>query len=45
MIDSMVKTLLKNITIKDILETINKKYGGKTALRIKNEFKSPVSPE
>lgn len=37
MIDSMVKTLLKNITIKDILETINKKYGNKTALRIKNE--------
>jgi long-chain acyl-CoA synthetase len=33
----MVKTLLENITIKDILETINKKYGGKTALRIKNE--------
>ena len=37
MINSMVKTLLKNITIKDILETINKKYGNKTALRIKNE--------
>ncbi|MFH1189344.1 MAG: AMP-binding protein [Candidatus Omnitrophota bacterium] len=37
MIDSMVKTVLKNITIRDILETINKKYGNKTALRIRNE--------
>ena len=37
MINSMVKTVLKNITIKDILETINKKHGNKTALRIKNE--------
>ena len=37
MIDSMVKTVLKNVTIGDILETINKKYGNKTALRIKNE--------
>ena len=37
MIDSMVKTVLKNITIKDILEALNKKYGDKTALRIKNE--------
>lgn len=37
MIDSMVKTVLKDITIRDILETINKKHGNKTALRIKNE--------
>ncbi len=37
MIDSMVKTVLRNVTIGDILETINKKYGNKTALRIKNE--------
>ncbi|MCX5679493.1 MAG: AMP-binding protein [Candidatus Omnitrophica bacterium] len=37
MIDSMVKTVLRNITIGDILETINKKYGNKTALRIKND--------
>jgi long-chain acyl-CoA synthetase len=37
MIDSMVKTVIKNITIKDILEAINKKYGNKTALSIKNE--------
>jgi len=37
MIDSMVKTVLQNITISDILETINKKYGNKTALRIKND--------
>ncbi len=37
MINSMVKAVLKNITIRDILETINKKYGNKTALRIKNE--------
>ncbi|MBU0606183.1 MAG: AMP-binding protein, partial [Candidatus Omnitrophica bacterium] len=37
MINSMVKTVLKNITIRDILETINKKHGNKTALRIKNE--------
>ena len=34
MIDSMVKTVLKNITIRDILEAINKKYGTKPALRI-----------
>jgi len=34
MIDSMVKTVLKNITIKDILEAINKKYGTRPALRI-----------
>ncbi len=37
MIDSMVKTVLNNTTIKDILEAINKKYGNKTALRIKSE--------
>jgi len=37
MIDSMVKTVLLNVTIGDILETINKKYGNKTALRIKND--------
>ncbi|MDD5427695.1 MAG: AMP-binding protein [Candidatus Omnitrophica bacterium] len=37
MIDSMVKDVLKNITIRDVLEAINKKYGNKTALRIKNE--------
>lgn len=37
MINSMVKTVLQNVTIGDILETINKKYGNKTALRIKNE--------
>jgi len=37
MIDSMVKTVLRNVTIGDILETINKKYGNKTALRIKND--------
>ena len=34
MINSMVKTVLKNVTIKDILEAINKKYGTKSALRI-----------
>ena len=33
MIDSMVKTVLKNITIMDILEAINKKYGASPALR------------
>ena len=33
----MVKTVLSDITIRDILESINKKYGNKTALRIKNE--------
>ncbi len=37
MIDSMAKTVLRNVTIGDILETINKKYGNKTALRIKND--------
>jgi long-chain acyl-CoA synthetase len=37
MIDSMVRTVISGVTIKDILETINRKYGGKTALRIKNE--------
>lgn len=37
MIDSMVKNVLQGITIKDILEAITKKYGNKTALRIKNE--------
>lgn len=37
MIDSMVKTVLDNVTIGDILETINRKYGNKTALRIKND--------
>ena len=37
MIDSMVKNVLQNVTIKDVLEAINKKYGNKTALRIKNE--------
>ena len=37
MIDLMVKTVLKNITINDILEAINRKYGNKPALSIKNE--------
>ena len=37
MIDSMIRTVLSNVAIKDILEAINKKYGHKTALRIKNE--------
>jgi len=37
MIDSMVQNVLQNATIKDILEAINKKYGNKTALRIKGE--------
>ncbi len=37
MIDSMVRDVLKNITIGGVLEAINKKYGNKTALRIKNE--------
>jgi long-chain acyl-CoA synthetase len=37
MINSMVKTVLENVTIADILETINRQYGNKTALRIKNE--------
>ena len=37
MIDSMVKNVLQNITIKDILEAISKKYGNKTALRIRND--------
>lgn len=37
MIDSMVKDVLKSVTIKDVLEAINKKYGNKTALRIKND--------
>jgi long-chain acyl-CoA synthetase len=37
MIDSMVKNVLQNVTIRDILEAINKKYGNKTALRIKGE--------
>jgi len=36
MIDSMVKNVLKSITIRDVLEAINKKFGHKTALRIKN---------
>lgn len=37
MIDSMVKTVLANITIKDVLEAINRRYGGKAALRIKED--------
>lgn len=37
MIDSMVKNVLQSATIKDILEAINRKYGNKTALRIKGE--------
>jgi len=37
MIDSMVKNVLQGGTIRDILEAITKKYGNKTALRIKNE--------
>lgn len=37
MIDSMVKNVLLNVSIKDVLEAINKKYGHKTALRIKKE--------
>lgn len=35
MINSMLKTVFQNITIKDVLEAINKKYGTKPALRIK----------
>lgn len=37
MIDSMVKTVLQDITVKDILEAINKKYGTRPALRIKTK--------
>lgn len=37
MIDSMVRSVLRDVTIQDILETINKKFGNKTALRIKND--------
>jgi long-chain acyl-CoA synthetase len=37
MIDAMVKSVLQNVAIRDILEAINSKYGNKTALRIKNE--------
>jgi len=37
MINSMVKTVLKNITISDILEAINKRYGNAPALRIRKE--------
>jgi len=37
MIDSMVKSVLQGATIKDILEAITRKYGNKTALRIKDE--------
>jgi long-chain acyl-CoA synthetase len=37
MIDSMVDNVLKGTTIKEILEAITRKYGNKTALRIKNE--------
>ena len=37
MIDSMVKSVLQGATIKEILEAITRKYGNKTALRIKNE--------
>lgn len=37
MIDSMVRSILQDITIKDILEAINKKHGNKPALRIKND--------
>ncbi|MCM8761353.1 MAG: AMP-binding protein [Candidatus Omnitrophica bacterium] len=37
MIDAMVKDVLRNVTIKDVFEAINRKYGNKTALRIKNE--------
>ena len=34
MIDAMVKTILKNVTIMDVLEAINKKYGRAPALRM-----------
>jgi len=37
MIDSMVRNVLQGVTIKEILESINKKYGNRTALRVKNE--------
>ena len=37
MIDSMVQAVLRDVTITDILETISKRYGNKTALRIKND--------
>jgi long-chain acyl-CoA synthetase len=37
MIESMARTVLQNITIRDILEAINKQYGNKTALRMKKE--------
>jgi long-chain acyl-CoA synthetase len=35
-IHKMAKTVLRNITIHDVLETINKDYGDITALQIKN---------
>jgi len=37
MINSMVKTVLQNLTIRDILEAINKKYGQRPALRVKTK--------
>lgn len=37
MIDSMVKTVLQDVTIGGILDAINSKYGNKTALRIQND--------
>jgi len=37
MINKMVKTVLENTTIMDVLEAINKKYGNATALRIKKK--------
>ncbi len=36
-INSLVKKVLKNVTITDILEAINKKYGNRPALRINME--------
>lgn len=35
--EAMVKAILKDITIQDILETINKKYGNVTALQMREE--------
>jgi len=37
MINSMVKTVLQNVTIRDVLEAINKKYGTNPALRIRTK--------
>ncbi|NQT22914.1 MAG: AMP-binding protein [Candidatus Omnitrophica bacterium] len=37
MINKMVKTVLENLTIMNVLEAINKKYGNATALRVKKK--------